>query len=60
MSRAAHSLSPVPSAPWISEELLRDTVETFSPFYGRTLTRAEAVEILLNLGLLFDSLGESS
>lgn len=55
---ATRSSVPVPSVPWISEELLRDTLETFSAIYGYTLTRDEAVEILLNVGLLLDSLGE--
>lgn len=48
------------SASWISEDLLRDTLETFSAVYGYTLTRDEAAEILLNVGLLLDSLGEPS
>jgi len=55
---AARQVVPVPSAPWISEDLLRDTVETLSAIYGCTLTRDEAAEILLNVGLLFDRLGD--
>ena len=47
------------SASWISEDLIRETVDTFGEIYGRTLTNAEAVEILLSVGLLFDHLGDS-
>lgn len=54
LSAAEHSAS------WISEDLVRETLETFSAVYGRTLTKREAVEILRSVGLLLDQLGETS
>ena len=47
------------SASWISEDLVRETIETFSDVYGCILTKPEAVEILRNVGLLLDGLGDS-
>ncbi len=43
---------------WISTELVRRTVETWQPHYGRPLTINEAIDILQNFGRLIDHLGE--
>jgi hypothetical protein len=42
--------------PWISEKLIAETCETWSPHYGRSLTVAEAVEILRAFGRLLDAM----
>jgi hypothetical protein len=48
---------PDPALPaWINEELIADTRETWSPHYGRSLTAAEAVEILRSFGRLLDAM----
>lgn len=43
---------------WVSAELLAETVAVWSHIYGRRLTEREAIEILQDVGRLFDVLGE--
>lgn len=43
---------------WITVEIMQDTLRTFRPFYGSGVTPAEALEILLNVGNLFELLGD--
>lgn len=55
--------SPKQSQPWpewIDEQLIEQTKAVWGPHYGRTLTTAEAVEILLNVGRLLDAIEEQS
>lgn len=40
---------------WIDAKLIELTILTWSPFYGRELTRQEAIEILVNFGMLIDT-----
>jgi hypothetical protein len=48
---------PDPALPeWISEKLIMETCETWSPKYGRSLTVAEAIEILQTFGRLLDAM----
>lgn len=56
------SPSPTPTETlpkWISRELVTDTIAVWSPHYGKRLTEREAIEILLDVGRLFDVLGGS-
>jgi len=53
---ASPNQSPYPN--WIDEELIERTKVVWSPRYGRSLTTAEAIEILLNVGRLIDVLQE--
>lgn len=39
---------------WITGELIVETRAVWEPMYGRTLTEAEVVEILLSFGRLLD------
>lgn len=48
---------PAASPAWISAELVRRTLETWQPYYGRPLTIDEAIDILQNVGRLIDHLG---
>lgn len=45
---------------WVDDELLAKTVDVWSRIYGRSLTSAEAIEILLNFGRLIDAIEEQS
>lgn len=38
-----------PGAAWITDEAIADTRRVWSSYYGRELTEAEAVEILMNV-----------
>jgi hypothetical protein len=45
------------SAPsWISEELIAETLDVWQPYYEKSLTRADALEILQSVGRLIDVL----
>ena len=44
---------------WLTAELIAETKEVWKERYRRTLTDHEAIEILLNVGSLFDLLGEA-
>lgn len=41
---------------WIDDLLIEETKAVWEPIYGRSLTTAEAVEILLNVGRLLDAI----
>ena len=43
---------------WVSADLVAETIAVWSPIYGQRLTDREAIEILLDVGRLFDVLGE--
>ncbi len=43
--------------PWITPNLIRETLRVWSPYYGDRLTERDAIEILLDVGRLFDQLG---
>lgn len=44
---------------WISGDLIEETLAVWQPFYGFSLPEREAIEILLEVGRLFEVLGES-
>ena len=44
---------------WITPSLIADTVAVWQPHYSVSLTVADAVEILQNVGKLFEILGNS-
>jgi hypothetical protein len=44
---------------WISRDLVAETLAVWQPFYGFSLTERDAIEILLDVGRLFDVLGGS-
>ena len=41
---------------WITPEAVLDTLRVFRPYYGPSLTPGAAVEIMLNVGQLFEVL----
>ena len=41
---------------WISEELIRKTVEIWQPYYPDQLTRNDAIAIIKNAGSVIDCL----
>jgi hypothetical protein len=47
---------PPGTPPWITMELIRDTIEVWSPFYKSPISLDEAVTILRGVGQLFDCL----
>ncbi len=52
---AAESILLPPDVPgWITPELVAETIETWQPYYGETLTQADALGILESVGSLFD------
>ena len=68
MTRAAVHPGPLPTArrraealppgtpAWITMELVRETIEVWSPFYKSPISFDEAVTILRDIGQLFDCL----
>jgi len=51
---AAPELPPRPA--WLSDALLAETVEVWAAAYGRAVTEAEALEILMNVRRLAEAL----
>jgi hypothetical protein len=49
---------PAGTPAWITPSLMRDTLETWQPYYDKTLTAADLVGILQSVGRLFDVMGE--
>lgn len=48
-----------PATPtWISDELLQHTIEVWQPFYARTLQAEDALEMILNVSQLLETLRE--
>lgn len=48
-----------PGAPsWVTAELIADTLRVWQRYYDRRLTPDDALEIILNVGQLFDVLRE--
>ena len=54
----SRGISAVPAgAPaWITDELMEDTRKTWQPYYAELLTDTDLLEILLDVGRLFDAL----
>ena len=48
---------PPGSPRWITEALLADTIRVWQPYYEKTLTEEDALEMLINVGNLLDVLG---
>ena len=46
------------SPEWITDDLLRETLETWQPYYRERLTVEDAKEMLLNVGRLSDAIVE--
>lgn len=51
--------TPPALPPWITEALIRRTLEIWNPRYGFKLTREDAIEILLNVSRLFGALARN-
>ena len=49
---------PPPRPEWIDDRLVEETKAVWSPRYGRALTTAEAIEILVSVGRLIDAIQE--
>ena len=51
------SIKRPPGTPdWVTIELLENTVKTWQPFYNQRLLALDALEIVLNMSKLIDSL----
>ena len=50
---------PVAVPDWLSDELLRKTLEVWQPFYDDPLTEEDAKYIILSVGRLIDIVSES-
>jgi hypothetical protein len=48
---------PPGSPPWVTEEMIADTIRVWQPHYKEQLTEEDALEMLLNIVHLFDALG---
>ena len=49
----------LPSAPsWVTPDLIRQTLETWQPFYDHPLTTDDALEIILNISRYWDAVRE--
>jgi hypothetical protein len=47
---------PEGTPPWVTAELIVDTIETWQPYYEEQLTSRDALEILLSVAHLVDAL----
>jgi hypothetical protein len=43
---------------WITPAVVEDTLKTFRPYYGESLSPGDALEMLLRMGRLFELLEE--
>ncbi|MEM9416319.1 MAG: hypothetical protein AAGA29_12705 [Planctomycetota bacterium] len=41
---------------WVTDALIADTIRTWQPYYDTPLTRQDAIEMLVNVGRLFNLL----
>jgi hypothetical protein len=53
----SETLSGLP--PWITAELIGETIAVWQPKYAEPLTERDAIEILLNVAALMDALGDA-
>jgi len=52
-----HNIPPSPGTPaWATPELLQNTIETWQPYYNERLTVADALDILLAVSRLVDTI----
>ena len=59
IQRPSYHLTIPPETPaWITANLIRETLDTWQPYYDEELTLWDAIEILQNFGRLFDTLQE--
>lgn len=52
----ANATIPPAAPPWVTPQLVDDTLRAWQPLYERTLTATDALEILLDVGRLLDLL----
>lgn len=52
----ANATIPTAAPAWVTPQLLDDTLQAWQPFFKRTLTPTDALEILLDWGRLLDLL----
>jgi len=50
------AIGPVGTPAWITPLLIADTLDAWQPHFPKALTTEDAVEILLQVGQLFDAL----
>jgi hypothetical protein len=48
---------PPGSPPWVTQEMIAKTIRVWQPYYKEKLTEYDALEMLLNVGHLFNELG---
>ncbi len=53
------SIVPDGAPDWITNELLVETLETWQPYYGGSLTVEDALEILIGVTKLFEFIHET-
>ena len=54
----ARCLVPSGAPPWITTELIEDTIRVWQPYYHEPLTPDDAVAMMMNVGELFDAVSE--
>ncbi len=55
-SAAQKKLLPSGSPPWVTPELIADTIATWQPYYKESLTENDALDILLSVSRLTDAI----
>jgi len=45
---------------WISQELIQETLRVWQPFYAVHLTTQDAIEMITNVGRMYDVLSRDS
>ena len=56
--RGAEATVPDGAPDWVTEELILETLDTWQPYYGGSLTAEDALEILLGVTKLFEFIHE--
>lgn len=52
------ALSRTAAPPWITAELIEQTIRVWQPYYAHPLTPDDAITMLLNVGTLWRALSE--
>jgi hypothetical protein len=57
---APTSIVPAGTPEWITAELIEKTIQVWQPYYNTPLATDDAVEIIRNVGRLFDTISTRS
>jgi hypothetical protein len=50
--------APIAAPPWVTPELIDQTIRVWQPYYAHPLTANDAIAMILNVGTLWRALSE--